>query len=958
MKLHLQLCLWALLLAPVLTLAQEPVITLSGQVADAATRQPVAFASIQLKNAGTGTASNTSGDFVLKIPGKLAADTLLISCIGYRAIARAIPPGGMQDMQLMLEPAIIALPEISVNARSGLAILREAIARIPDNYDTADARLTAFYREHIRLDGDTINFNESVLDIYKTFRDDKEHHDQIRILKGRKKKVDQSADPQFYGWISNIMNTAYSSLHEDLQKYSGHKRSLLNERNLKYYHVEYRETTREGDRNLLVLYVTPRENSRKGLVNARFFIDEASRAIVKFELEAAPRGIEWVNKHGKGGFKYTIMSRIVGADFDFTGLRVTIHYKYFRGKWYLGTVRRHWDVLVNSRKRNIHNMPWTGDFSLLVTDVSKDSVQRFSAGVSDKNASMNYLTGGDYDAAFWEHYNILQPDLPDSLQQPTPAGPPAKARDTAAVRVSNRQNGFTRADTLRGMLTPLRTCYDVTFYHLDVDINMDQRSIKGSNKLRFKVAAPFGKMQIDLFANMRIDSILYRDQPLAYTRESDAVFVHFPEALPAGSEQEITVYYQGRPQTPDSAIPMHGGVFWDQDNAGNPWVQVACQGSGASLWWPNKDHLSDEPDSMRIWITVPNGFTEVSNGRLQRTTPVGSHKTRYEWLVSYPINNYNATFNIGKYAHYRDLYTGLDTLTLDYYVMPYNLDRARALFRQVKPMLACYEQHFGPYPFPRDGFTLVESLHPMEHQSGVCIGRITPQNSGDTHPLLWHESAHEWWGNAISCEDLADMWIHEAFATYAESLVIACSYGKETAQEFLNDQQAGVRHREPVIGVYDVNHIFYDIGDMYSKGSLMLSTFRNVLDNDTLWFRLLKDIQQHFRYRTLSSDELVQYICRRTRRDYTYFFDQYLQHTALPELELSLQEQENNLAVKYRWKADVPDFRMPVKVTTAVDQFRFIYPETNWQSMVLKNMTAEDFEVDDTHFYIAVSGLE
>lgn len=402
---------------------------------------------------------------------------------------------------------------------------------------------------------------------------------------------------------------------------------------------------------------------------------------------------------------------------------------------------------------------------------------------------------------------------------------------------------------------------------------------------------------------------------------------------------------------------MNGGILWDKDDLGNPWAQVVCQGSGASLWWPNKDHLSDEPDSMRIWITVPDTFTEISNGRLQRKTPMASGKTRYEWLVSYPINNYNATFNIGKYTHFSDRYMGGDTFTIDYYVMPYNLKRAASLFKQVKPMLTCYERCFGPYPFPRDGFTLVESLYPMEHQSGICIGRITEQTSTGINMTLWHESAHEWWGNSISCKDMADLWIHEAFATYAESMMLECTYGKQTALMFLNEQKKEVKNREPVTGVYNVNDIFYDINDMYTKGSLMLNTFRSVLNDDTLWFDLLRHIQQHFRYKTLSADELVKYICDFTHRDYTYFFDQYLKYPGLPRLEIATKDKGNNLLVRYRWQSDVPDFRMPIRVTTAVDHFSFIYPGKEWKSMVLKNISADDFEVDENHFYIALEEI-
>jgi len=950
MKHHLRLCLLLMFLAGGQLIAQEKFKTLSGRVTDAGSHQPVIYANIQLKKGSIGTVTNAGGDFVFNVADKYWQDTLLISCIGYKTVVLPLPVNSQPDMEIRMEQGVYLLPAVAVNMRSGLAILKQMVDRIPENYDTADVKLTAFYRESIRLAGDTLNFNESVLDIYKTYHNSRDHKDQIRILKGRKKKVDWSKDPQLYYWIGNIMNTAYSSLNEDLQKYLDAKRNILNERNFRYYNCDYQETVREGDRNLLVLSLQPKDDSRKALVRAKLYIDESSMALVRCEMETTPAGVDYINGHQKGGISYTIMSKINKATLDFSGLKMVITYKQYRNKTYLSTVTRHWDCVVNSKKRGMQDVPWTGDFYLLVTDINTDKVERFSSDVSNSKSSMNNEVGNEYDASFWENYNILLPVLPDSLKQKQVSPPPPGAK-----HVSNRQNGFTRGDTLRGMLSPLRSCYDVSFYHLDAELNLESRSIKGSSQIRFKVVEPFNRLQLDLYANMRIEKILYRDQSLTFTRDYDAVFVNFPATLPAGSEETVTVFYEGVPQVPDLSIPMNGGVLWDKDEAGNPWIQMVCQGSGASLWWPCKDHLSDEPDSMRIWITIPNGFTEISNGRLQGKTPIGSDKTRYEWAVSYPINNYNATFCIGKYAHFNDVYiSGRDTLALDFYAMPYHLEMAKAMFAQVKPMLSCFERHFGKYPFPRDGFRLLESPYPMEHQSGVCIGKIKQGMRTDYAPLLWHEAAHEWWGNAITCKDIADMWMHEAFATYAEALMVECSLGKDAAVEYLNNQKDGVKNREPVIGVYNVNHIFYDIGDMYSKGSLMLNTFRAVLNSDTLWFNLLKDIQQQFRYQTLSSDELVAYICKRSGKDYTWFFDQYLKYASLPTLEIALKEQGSSLQVKYRWQADVPGFRMPVKVSLSPDRFGFIYPTSDWKMITLKQMNEDDFEVDEKHFYIQV----
>ena len=841
-------------------LSQEKFIILSGKVADAQTQQAIPFVNIQLKSRSIGTAANSDGEFIFKIPESQSGDTLLISCIGYKTLAKPLRSIGKNAM-ISLDPAVVELKEVTVNAPTGLDILKKVIAKIPENYDTSDFHMMAFYWEDVGLGDFQITHNESVLDVFKTFKTAEENPtDQIKIIKGRKKNIDLSSDFRLYLWIKNFSNGARSCLGTDLIKYRINKFSPLDPKNFKYYNYEFGEGTKSGDRNLVVIEAVPKKNNRKAIYKLKLFIDEESFAIIKYDWSLTKSGVEHVERKDKG-VAYVIMRAAVGATVDYQQFYGTVAYKEYNGKWYLNSVTRRLESLMNSKKRKMVDRLWYGDNNLQITDIDIQNKSHITIGnVGDSKASVESLMGNDYDEAFWENFNIVKPVIPDSLKSKTTAYENSsyetiqqqKPDSIKAAKsfASNRQNGFTRSDTLRGKLTTLRTCYDVTFYHLDVAIDMDQRSVKGNNLIRFKVEQPFRKMQIDLYENMKIDKIIYKDQRLAYTREFNAVFIDFPEELKPGTVSEIRVYYEGIPKTPDWSIPMNGGVLWDKDSLGNPWAQMVCQGSGASLWWPNKDHQSDEPDSMKIWITVPSEFTEISNGRLIRKTPQHDNQTRYEWFVSYPINNYNVTFNIGKYVHYSDRYISDDTLTIDYYVMAYNLNRSKKMFAQVKPMLECFEKNFGKYPFKRDGFTLIESLYPMEHQSGVCIGKINQENSGDTNPLMWHESAHEWWGNSITSKDIADMWIHEAFATYAETQVIEHRFGKEVAYESILDQVDAVHNEEPVIGVYDVNHIYYDIADMYSKGSLMLHTFRNVLNNDTLWVNLLRDIQTHFRYQT------------------------------------------------------------------------------------------------------------
>lgn len=936
------------------SLAQEQFITINGKIIDASSRQGIPFVNLYIKPGTIGTASNTVGEFIFKYPASRSDDTLLITSIGYKPTGRPLKSLG-RNVTITLEPSVVELAAVTVSAQTGLDILKEAIRRIPQNYDTSRMQLTAFYRENVWMGDFEVAFSEVVLDVYRPFYALKDQrNEQIRVIKGRKKKIEYGREGQLYYWMSGSSNGPRGCFSEDMVKYYNSKYSPLNPAMYKYYDYQHTETIRDEDRNLMVLDVTPKPKARKGYIPMKLFLDEETLAIVKYNFELSDRGIRMVSRKDKG-LMHAIMANVVHVSTEYHKFQYAVSYSQVRDKWYLNRVTRHWEILVDSKKRNWEDRLWTLDANLVVTGIDTANAKPISEGDISKNSGpIHSMFSSDFDEGFWENYNVMKIESKSSPHRNDIELPKQDSVLSITKHISNRQNGFTRGDTLRGKLTPLRTCYDVLFYHLDVAVDMEKKSVSGNNLIRFVATQPFRRMQIDLFTEMTINKIVYQDKELPYTREYNAVFIDFPEMIAQGKTLEIKIYYEGIPKTPDWEIPMNGGVLWDKDSLGNPWVQMVCQGLGASVWWPNKDHQSDEPDSMKIWITVPSEFTEVSNGRLLRTTPQAGGRTRYEWYVSYPINTYNVTFNIGKYAHFNDLYVSDDTLTIDYYVMAYNVDRAKKMFRQVKPMLKTFEKDFGKYPFKRDGFTLVESLYPMEHQSGVCIGKITQQTSGDTSPLLWHESAHEWWGNAITCKDNADMWIHEGFATYAEFLVVEDMLGREEASLALAEQVNAVFGDEPVIGVYDVNHIHYEIGDMYSKASLMLHTFRNILNDDELWFSLLRDIQAHYRYKTLTSDELIAFINQRTKGDYTYFFDQYLRYKDIPTLEVAFEEGENNLKVKYRWMADVTNFRMPVKVTTAPDKFEFIYPTTVWKTMTLKNMSIDAFGVDEENFYINV----
>jgi aminopeptidase N len=521
----------------------------------------------------------------------------------------------------------------------------------------------------------------------------------------------------------------------------------------------------------------------------------------------------------------------------------------------------------------------------------------------------------------------------------------------------------TRAEILRGGLSPLRTCYDVISYHIDVRIDPFTKTIRGSNTIGFKATVDFDKLQVDLFTNLDISSILLDgDIEAKFTREFNAVFVQLPSEVLKDSTHRLTISYGGSPWVAQRP-PWDGGVTWDHDALGNPWACVTCEGLGASVWWPNKDHPTAKPSDVTISVTVPPGLEDVSNGRLLSTNVLADGWTQYNWHVSYPINNYNVTFNIGKFAHFSDTYKSAgQPLTLDYYVMPQNLQKAKRQFTDVRRMLSSYERYFGPYPFARDGYKLIESPHAgMEHQSAVAYGNHWLKGYGGNASsavglkfdfIIIHESAHEWWGNSVSCKDMADMWIHESFGSYAESLFVEDHYGRAAALNYINAKKPGVRNDRPMIGQYGLNR--EGSGDMYNKGQLVLNTLRWVIDDDPRWFSILRGIQQRFRYQSVTAEDIFGYIRKHAGKDLTGFFEQYYLHTNIPRLVVNTEKKGNAVTARYRWEVDVPEFRMPVKVTTAPGRYRFITPTTHWQTLELHGLLPENFKIADDRFFVAL----
>ncbi|MGV3763358.1 M1 family metallopeptidase [Parapedobacter sp.] len=521
---------------------------------------------------------------------------------------------------------------------------------------------------------------------------------------------------------------------------------------------------------------------------------------------------------------------------------------------------------------------------------------------------------------------------------------------------------FGRADSLRGQLTPLRTCYDINYYHLDVRVDPDNRYIVGSNLFLFTATTDFDRLQFDLFDNLRLDSVKYRGQLLPFEREFNAVFIDFPKPIGAGQLDSFIVYYAGHPVQAKRA-PWDGGFDFKKDSNGKHWIATACQGLGASVWWPNKDHQSDEVDSMLISISVPNGLTNVSNGRLRDSEDLGDGYTRFNWFVSNPINNYNVAANIGDYVHFTDTFQGeKGVLDLDYWVLRENEAKAKKHFdANVKPMLRAFEYWFGPYPFYTDGFKLVETAHlGMEHQSAIAYGNkyqngyLGRDGSGTGWGNKWdfiivHEAGHEWFGNNITSKDLADMWIHESFTNYSESLYIDYHFGKRAGLEYVHGNRRGIQNLAPIIGKYQVNN--EGSGDMYNKGGVLHNMVRTIIDDDGKWRQILRGLNSKFYHSTVDYDDIVNYISEQSGKDLSKVYAQYVRYASIPTLEFTFSEDGKAFC---RWIADVRDFDMPVRVRTKGGSYQFIQPTRQFTPVSIPGLTRDNLDVDTFNFYIGV----
>ena len=536
-----------------------------------------------------------------------------------------------------------------------------------------------------------------------------------------------------------------------------------------------------------------------------------------------------------------------------------------------------------------------------------------------------------------------------ALAQTTPATPPPPPPSTLRAP--------TPEDIRRGEYGRYRANNDLRHYVLDVRVDPEAKTIAGTSAVRFTMLDDGTRIQLELYANYRIEAVTLDTTALKYARTGNTLLIDFPQTLRKGRTYTVVVKYAGAPQEQG----RFGGLAFRKDPAGRHWINTANEGEGSSVWWPSKDQWRDEPDEgIDIRVAVPNGLMDVSNGLFVGKTDLGDGYTRWDWRVHYPINSYNVSLNIGEYVHFGERLGGL---SLDYYVLAGSLEKARVQFAQAKPMIEAFQKYVGPYPFPKDGYKLIEVPYSgMEHQSAVTYGNRFANGylerdwtgvgiSTKFDFIIIHESAHEWFGNAVSAADVSDMWIQEGWTTYLECVYVEALFGKDDAFKYTNAYKSKIGNKEPVVTQRGIHRT--PTQDMYFKGALFLHTLRGIVDDDTRWWQLVRETYATFKYRNIMTEDVVRFFNQQLAQDLTPVFNQYLRRAELPRLELTFDTTAGTVA--YRWNAAEPGFAMPIKVGTPA-HWRVVRPTTDWQ--VMPNPDGAAFTAATDLAYIEVAVLD
>lgn len=509
-------------------------------------------------------------------------------------------------------------------------------------------------------------------------------------------------------------------------------------------------------------------------------------------------------------------------------------------------------------------------------------------------------------------------------------------------------------DSLRGSITPERAWWDVTKYAITVEPDLNNQSISGQNIITFKAVADGNRMQIDLQEPMEIETAMLNNESnaLSLSRKKNVYYISLGKTIQKGAENTVTIKFKGKPRAARTP-PWDGGWIWKKDSTGNPWATVACQGLGASVWYPCKDHQGDEPESAALSIIVPETLVGIGNGRLVNKTSLPGNRTQYNWAVTNPINSYNIVPYIGKYVTWKDNYKGeKGNIDITFWTLEQHEPAAREQFKQVHKMFACFEHWFGPYPFYEDGYQLIETPHlGMEHQSAIAYGNrfmngyLGNDLSGTGWGKQWdfiivHESGHEWFGNNITTKDIADMWVHEGFTNYSEALFTQCEFGKAAGNEYAIGLREKIANDKPVIGEYGLNREGSD--DMYYKGAAVVHTVRQIINDDEKFRQMLRGLNETFYHQTVTTQDVENYISKYAGKDLSKVFDQYLRGVTIPLLESKYADGQ----LQFRWTNCIKGFDMPVKIIAGKEIW--LSPTTEWQSV---SLDSKAYNVDP-NFYV------
>lgn len=927
-------------------------LIIHGKIIDKSSKESIPFVNVYNTQSKKSTVADLNGRFSLEIPKE--SPQINFSCMGFKPVSIQVSQTG-SELKIEMEQDLITLQAVDVKPVDPYILMKEAIERIPENYGTDTTSISGYYKNYTLLGNKNLRYIEAFLDIYKPpfiAHDNKKNivGDSIIVREVRTKtsEIDDWKVMMLTPWELGIHMLQNRDVARDFT-------TTLHEPWLSSYRFELEDLVNFEGRPTFKIKIDPKNNKKYGIWNGYIFIDEETKAFAKWDVWST----EKIYRRLTANPGYIMVTNLYKFHYKEGEWREVLQYKLQDGIWYLDEVNAEKNFIVNSKKRDMDMLPLVQKLHYKTSDFTKKAVLPDSVFLTHDLGKAAKMFEAKYRPEFWRDFDQARGIVTDEenygMKNSFPEYKPYQ---------------FSRLDTLKGTLTPLRTAFDVGFYHLDVEVFPEIEELKGSSLIRFKVVEPTDKIQIDLYSGMRIDSIIHRFRSLDFEREYDAVYVSFGEQLQKDNVEEIRVYFGGRPLDYDPLIPMFASFLWFTDDNGNPWMQAICQGYGASGWWPNKDHLSDEPDSVTISITNSSDLVAVSNGRRIEKMDLGNNKTKTTWHVSYPINNYNITLNVGKYDHITKVFPSKEgELDVEFHVMDYHLANVPSKFTTIEKALNTFEKYFGPYPFPNDGIKFLETPHTMEHQSAVALGfeyfqdqefetgEITkPDFAAGELPdqILLHEFAHEWWGNSVSCTDNAELWIHEAFATYAEAIFIEEQYSYKDALAYINAAKPSVSNKQPVIGKFGVNHVHYNIWDMYAKGALFLNTLRHVIDNDSLWFEIVKGIPSDFKYQSITTDQVLEYFNQKPGKDLTPLFDQYLRLTEIPVLEIQIKERASGNMLQYRWKANAEGFAMPISYQMASGEKKWLTPNSDWQKLDLGKVSLEELDFHTDRFYVEV----